>query len=70
MISKRNINICIFLIIASKNQNVQYMVSSKFRQSACMQIEQIKLNRKILYHFPIFAIVNEILIFKNCRISG
>jgi len=26
--------------------------------------------RKILYHFAIFAIVSEILIFKDCRMSS
>jgi len=29
-------------------------------------IERIKLNRKVLYHFAIFAIVNEILVIKDC----
>jgi len=28
-----------------------------------------KLNQKVLYHFVIFAIINEILITKDCRIS-
>ena len=27
----------------------------------------LKLKRKVLYHFAIFAIVNKILIAKNCR---
>ena len=29
------------------------------------QVERTKLNRKVLYHFAIFAKVNEILITKN-----
>ena len=32
-----------------------------------MEIEWTKLRRKVLYHFAIFAIVNKILIAKNCR---
>ena len=31
------------------------------------QAERIKLSRKVLYHFAIFAIVNKILITKNCQ---
>ena len=30
-----------------------------------VQVERVKLSRKVLYHFAIFAIVNEILITKN-----
>ena len=29
------------------------------------QVERVKLSRKVLYYFAIFAIVNEILITKN-----
>jgi len=32
-----------------------------------MQVERTKLSRKFLYHFEIFAIVNELLIVKNRR---
>jgi len=32
-------------------------------------MEEIKENKKVLYHFTVFAIVNEILIIKNRRIS-
>jgi len=32
-------------------------------------LEEIKENKKVLYHFAIFAIVNELLIIRNCRIS-
>jgi len=35
-----------------------------------MQVKNVKLSRKVLYHFAIFTIVNEILIFENCRISA
>jgi len=31
-------------------------------------MKEVKENKKVLYHFAIFAIVNELLI-KNCRIS-
>ena len=30
-------------------------------------VEWTKLRRKVLYHFAIFAIVDKILIIKNCR---
>ena len=42
-----------------------YRVSGKFWQSARVYIKRSKLNQKVLYHFAIFAIVNEILIIKN-----
>ena len=32
------------------------------------QVEWIKLSRKVIYHFAVYAIVNEILITKNCQI--
>jgi len=32
-------------------------------------MEEVKENKKILYHFANFAIVNELLIIKNRRIS-
>jgi len=31
------------------------------------QVERIKLSRKVLYHFAIFAMVNEILATKDCK---
>jgi len=31
-------------------------------------VERTKLSRKVLYHFAIFAVVNKILIIKNCQI--
>lgn len=34
-----------------------------------MQVEQVELNKKILYHFTIFATINEKLIAKDPRIS-
>jgi len=36
----------------------------------CMQVEDIKLNRKVLYYFTVDSIVNEILIFENCRMRA
>jgi len=34
----------------------------------CVQVEDVRLRlRKVLYHFAIFVIVNEILIFEDCR---
>jgi len=32
-------------------------------------VEQTKLSRKVLYHFAIFAIINDLLIIKNCCIN-
>jgi len=32
-------------------------------------MEEVKENKKVLYHFAYFAIVNELLIIKNRRIS-
>jgi len=32
-------------------------------------MKEVKKNKKVLYHFAIFAIVNELLIIKNHRIS-
>jgi len=32
-------------------------------------MEEIKENKKVLYYFAIFAIVNELLIIKNGRLS-
>jgi len=29
-------------------------------------MKEVKGNKKVLYHFAIFAIVNELLIIKNC----
>jgi len=31
--------------------------------------KEVKENKKVAYHFAVFAIVNEILIIKNCHIS-
>jgi len=35
-----------------------------------MQVEQVKLNRKILYHFVIFTKINEKIIKKDRQIYG
>jgi len=32
-------------------------------------MEEVKENKKVLYHFAVFAIVNELLIIKNRQIS-
>jgi len=32
-----------------------------------VQVEDVRLSRKVLYHFAICVIVNEILIFEDCR---
>jgi len=32
-------------------------------------MEEVKENKKILYHFATFVIINELLIIKNRRIS-
>jgi len=32
-------------------------------------MEEVKQNKKILYHFAVFAIVNELLIIKNHHIN-
>jgi len=31
------------------------------------RVEDVRLSRKVLYHFAIFIIINEILIFEDCR---
>jgi len=41
----------------------------KFLPIAFVQIERTKLSRKILYHFAMLAIVNEILIVKDILMS-
>jgi len=45
-----------------------YRMSQNDRQIFCALIERTKLNRKVIYHFAICAIVNKILITKNHRI--
>jgi len=32
-----------------------------------VQVEDVRLSRKVLYHFAIFVIIDEILIFEDCR---
>jgi len=39
------------------------------RRDIIESMKEIKENKKVLYHFAIFAIVNELLIIKNRRIS-
>jgi len=45
-------------------------VSGTTRPNSCVQVEDVKLNRKVLYHFANFVIVNELLIIKNRRINS
>jgi len=42
-------------------------VSGTTRPNPCVQVEDVKLNRKVLYHFAISVIIKEILIFEDCR---
>jgi len=46
-----------------------YRVSVKKGRSHGESMEGVKENKKVLYHFANFAIVNELLIIKNRRIS-
>jgi len=39
-------------------------VSGTNRINTCVQVEDVRL-RKVLYHFAIFVIINEILIFED-----
>jgi len=45
-----------------------YRVSVKWDRNQG-SMEEVKENKKILYHFAVFAIGNELLIIKNRRIS-
>jgi len=44
-------------------------VSVKKGRSHDGSIEEVKENKKVLYYFANFAIVNELLVIKNRRIS-
>jgi len=44
-----------------------YRVSGTTRINPCVQVEDVRLSRKVLYHFAIFVIINEILIFEDWR---
>jgi len=46
-----------------------YKVFVKKDRSHSGSMEGVKENKKVLYHFATFAIVNELLIIKNRRIS-
>jgi len=41
-----------------------YRVSGTTHLYPCVQVEDVKLSRKVLYHFANFVIINEILIFE------
>jgi len=44
-------------------------VSVKKGRSHGWEHKRVKENKKVLYHFANFTIVNELLIIKNCHIS-
>jgi len=46
-----------------------YRVFKKWNLSRIGSIKEVKVTKKVLYHFAIFAIVNELLIIKICCIS-
>jgi len=46
-----------------------YKISVKKGRSHDWELEEVKENKKVLYHFANFAIVNELLIIKIRRIS-
>jgi len=46
-----------------------YRVSVKKGRTHGWELEEVKQNKKVLYHFANFAIVNELLIIKNRRIN-
>jgi len=46
-----------------------YIYRVKKGRSRGGSMEEVKENKKVLYHFANFAIVNELLIIKNFRIS-
>jgi len=46
-----------------------YRMSDTAHFTSRVQIEDVKLNRKVLYYFAIDSIVNEILIFARARAS-
>jgi len=43
------------------------MVSDNYSNGIRGYVERTKLRRKVFYHFAIFAVINKILIAKNCR---
>jgi len=45
-------------------------MSDNSSDRVCRYVERIKLRRKVLYHFTIFVIINEILISKDHRIRA
>jgi len=62
--------VCINWTMSSSRSVVIYRLSSNKRITPCMQIGQIKLNRKILYRFALFAIINKKLINKDQSIHA
>jgi len=49
---------------------LRYRVASIYGLIRPEQIKRTKLSRKVLYHFIMLAIINEILTFKNSRIRA
>jgi len=45
-------------------------VSGRRQNNFCERVEYIKLSKKVLYHFAKFAIINELLIIEDRRISA
>jgi len=45
------------------------MMSVKWVGTRVENMEEVKNNKEVLYHFAVFVIVNELLIIKNRRIS-
>ena len=60
------IYIYIYIYVYACLYNI-YTVSDNCSDGVHGHIERTKLGRKILYYFAILAIVNKILIAKNCR---
>jgi len=54
-----------YRIIELCNYRFLYKISCNNYITSRVQVERIKSNRKVLYHFAIFVIINEILIKKT-----
>jgi len=44
----------------------KYRVSGTGHFTSRIQVEDVKLSKKVLYYFAIDSIIKEILIFENC----
>jgi len=45
-------------------------MSGNLRKNFRQRVKHVNLSKKVLYYFAKFAIVNELLIIENCRISA